>query len=69
MITLTPKETKNETLPEPIGALVVNNETLASLDVNIEIENQTLKITLSGIHLGKQQEPQFEASKKKWILA
>lgn len=69
MITLSPKETKNETLPEPIQDLTINNETLASLDVDIAIENQTLKVTLTGIHLGKPQEAPFEPVKKKWTLS
>ena len=68
MINLAPKETKSETLPEPIQNLVLSNETLGSLDIDIEIENQTMKVTLTGIYLGKTPEPTFENSKKKWIL-
>jgi len=68
MIALAPKESKQETLPEPVGVLVLSNETIASIDLKIEIEGNNLKLTVEGIYLGKTQEAPFEGSKKKWIL-
>jgi hypothetical protein len=68
MISLAPKESKQETLPEPVGGLVLSNETIASIDLEIEIEGGNLKLTVEGIYLGKTQDAPFEGTKKKWTL-
>lgn len=68
MIKLAPKESQVHELPEPAGGLVLNNETIASIDLNLEIDRGTLKVTVQGIYLGKTDETPFEGSKKKWIL-
>ena len=68
MIKLAPRETKQESLPEPVGGLSLSNETIASIDLDIEIGNDNLKVTIQGIYLGKIEETPFEATKKKWKL-
>jgi hypothetical protein len=68
MIKLAPRETKLEALPEPVGGLSLSNETIASIDLDIEVEDGTLKVTIQGIYLGKTEETPFEATKKKWKL-
>jgi hypothetical protein len=68
MITLSPRESKHEDLPEPVGFLDVLNETIASLDLKIEVVDQRLQVTIQGIYIGKTQEAPFEGTKKKWSL-
>lgn len=68
MITLAPKESKPETLPQQVGELVLSNETIASVDLKVEIEDSRLKVTIEGISLGKTQETPFEDTKKTWRL-
>jgi hypothetical protein len=68
MIKLAPRETKQESLPEPVGGLSLSNETIASIDLDIEVEDGNLKVTIQGIYLGKTEETPFEATKKKWKL-
>lgn len=68
MITITPKEVKQEALPQPVEYLILTNETLASIDADIEIEDKSLKIIIRGIYLGKPQDTPFEGTKKKWTL-
>jgi hypothetical protein len=68
MITLAPRENRPEALPQQVGDLVLSNETIASIDLNIEIDEGTLKVTVQGVYLGKTQEAPFEETKKKWHL-
>jgi hypothetical protein len=68
MITLAPRENKHEDLPQPVGGIDLLNETIASLDLNIEVVDQRLRVTVQGIYIGKTQEPAFEGSKKTWQL-
>ena len=68
MITLAPRESKHEDLPEAVGGLDVLNETIAAIDLKIEIDEQRLKVTVQGIYIGKTQETPFEGTKKKWTL-
>jgi hypothetical protein len=68
MIKLAPKESQVHELPEPAGGLVLSNETIASIDLDIEIEGGNVKVTVQGIYLGKTEEAPFEATKKKWKL-
>lgn len=68
MIKLSPRENKHEDLPQPVEGLDLLNETIASLDLNIEIVDQRLRVTVQGIYIGKTQEPDFEGSKKTWRL-
>lgn len=68
MLTLAPRENRQEPLPEQVGGLTLSNETIASIDLSIEIEGGNLKIAINGIYLGKTQEAPFEVSKKKWVL-
>ena len=68
MITLAPRESKHEDLPEPVAGLDVLNETIAAIDLKIEIDEQRLKVTVQGIYIGKTQETPFEGTKKKWTL-
>jgi hypothetical protein len=69
MINLAPKQTQNEELPEPVGSLVLNNETIALIDLEVELEDKILKITVKGLHIGSPQETPFEPKKKKWNLS
>lgn len=69
MITLAPRENRQESLPEQVGGLLLANETIASIDLSIEIDGGNLKISINGIYLGKTQEAPFETPKKKWVLA
>lgn len=69
MITVAARETRHDDLPEPVGGLDIVNETIASLDLEIAIEDQRLKVAVLGIHLGKTQDAPFEPTKKKWALA
>jgi hypothetical protein len=68
MIKLAPKESQVHELPEPAGGVVLSNETIASIDLHIEVEDGNLKVTIQGIYLGKTEETPFEATKKKWKL-
>jgi hypothetical protein len=68
MITLAPRESKHEDLPEQVGGIDVLNETIASLDLKIEVEDQRLKVYVQGIYIGKTQEAPFEGTQKKWSL-
>ena len=68
MITLSPRESKREDLPQPVEGIDVLNETIGSLDLKIEVEDQRLKISIQGIYIGKTQEAPFEGTKKKWSL-
>ena len=65
---LAPKQTHPQELPEQIGALVLVNDTIASVDLGLEVENGTLKIVVQGLQIGKTQEPQEELQKKKWKI-
>ncbi len=69
MISLTPRETRQESLPEQVGGLTLCNETIASIDFKIEIEAGELRITVMGIYLGKPGDSPFEPTKKKWVLS
>ena len=68
MITVAPRETRQEALPEQVGSLILTNETIASIDLNIEIDEGNLKVTVQGLYLGKTQETPFNGTKKKWNL-
>ena len=68
MITLAPKENKTEDLPQPVEGIDLTNETIASLDLKIEVEGKRLKVYVQGIYIGKTQETPFEGTKKKWAL-
>jgi len=68
MINLAPKQTQNEALPEPVESLVLNNETIALVDLDIELEDKILKITVKSLHIGSTQEAPFESKKKRWNL-
>ena len=68
MITLAPKESKNQDLPEPVEGIDLTNETIASLDLKIEVEDKRLKVYVQGIYIGKTQDAPFEGTKKKWSL-
>jgi len=68
MITLAPRESKNEDLPVQVGGIDITNDTIASIDLNIEVVDQRLKISVQGIYLGKPQDQPFEGTKKTWHL-
>ena len=68
MITIAPRENRQETLPDQVGSLILSNETIACVDLKIEIDQGILKVSLQGIYLGKTQETPFEGAQKTWHL-
>jgi len=68
MLKLAPKESKADELPEPVGGLVMVNETIAGIDYEAAIEGSTLKLTIKGLHIGNMAEPEFQPVKKTWVL-
>ena len=69
MIKLAPRENQTHELPEQVGGLSLSNETIASIDLEIEQENGTLKLKVMGIYLGKTGESQESLAKKTWKLS
>jgi len=69
MINLAPKQTQTEQIPDPVESLVLNNETIALIDLEVELEDKVLKITVKGLHIGATQDAPFENKKKKWIMS
>lgn len=68
MIILLPKEQKSHELPEPVGTVVLVNETMARMDVEAEVEGGVLTIKVEGLYLGGTVEAPFEETKKVWKL-
>ena len=69
MIKLAPKESQAHTLPQPSSELILSNETMASVDLDIEMNDNTLKVIIKGLYLGQTQEAPFENTKKHWKLS
>lgn len=68
MISLQPRETKANDLPEPVRTVVLINESMARLDVSAEADEGTLVITIAGIYLGAPVAAPFDGAKPKWKL-
>ncbi len=69
MITVAPRQNRSEDLPVQVGGLDITNETIASIDLNIEVEGDRLKVSVQGVYLGKTQDAPFENTKKSWKLS
>lgn len=68
MITLQPREQKDQDLPEPVNSLRLVNETIARLELEAEIENGVLRLKVVGLYLGKTAEAPEEKGPKVWKL-
>lgn len=68
MILLLPREQKSQELPEPVGTVVLVNETMARLDIEAEVEGGILTIKVEGLYLGGTVEAPFDEAKKVWKL-
>ena len=68
MISLQPAEQKVNELPDPVQTVILVNGTLARMDVDAEMEDGVLTITIAGLYLGKPAEAPFQGAKPKWTL-
>jgi len=61
---LSPRQTESHDLPEAVQGLTVVNETIATVDMAMELQDGVLRIHVAGITLGKSAEaPQAEVPK------
>lgn len=68
MIILLPREQKSNELPEPVGTVVLVNETMARMDVEAEVEGGVLTLKVEGLYLGGTVEAPFQEAKQVWKL-
>ena len=68
MIKLMPREQKGEDLPEPVQGLRLVNESVAQLDLEVEMEAGVLEVKVVGIYLGKTVEAPYQEAPPRWKL-
>ena len=65
---LTPRETNRQELPQPVGSLVLVNDTVAVLDVSLELSEGLLTIKVNTITLGAPSPEATPPGKKVWEI-